>query len=104
MRRSKIKDKVLVRFSNSQERDVAQSYATNLADAGGEAGLRLEIPDYLRRLFRLYEAHAAALRAKYGDVRRAVRFDDINKSLYMDVKLESTDWHRISAEEMRSID
>ena len=101
-RRSKISKEVLVRFSSSQSRDVAQSYAANLADFTGTAGLRLDVPDYLRGLFRKFESHGAALRSKYGAVKRSIRFDDENRSLFMDVKLENTQWHRLSALDMKS--
>ena len=103
MRRSKIHDEVLVRFTTSQARDVVQSYAVNLSEAGGTAGLRLDVPDHLRGLFRLFEVHAAALRDRYGTVKRAIRFDDTEMSLYMDVKLGHTGWHRISGAEMRGM-
>ena len=97
-RRSKIHDEVLVRFETSHYRDVVQSYASNLSSAGGNAGLRMEIPDHLRGIFRLFEAHAAALKAKFGTVKRS-----ISSSLVMDVKLDNTEWHRISADEIVEI-
>ena len=100
-RRSKIQDEVLLRLRNSQQRDIIQSYASNLASVQGQAGIRLDIPDHLRGLFRLFEAHAAALRAEFGVVKRAIRFEDSDMSLYMDVKLTDTDWHRISANDVR---
>ena len=103
MRRSKVHGEYLVRFFNSQTRDVIQSYAANLANANGRAGLRIDIPDALRGLFRMYESHAAALREKYGGIRRAIRFDDVNRSLYMDVKLNHTDWHRITERDIRDV-
>lgn len=102
-RRSKIHDEVLVVLQTAQQRDTIQSFATNLASAQGQAGLRLDIPDYLRGLFRLFEAHAAPLWSRFGVVKRAIRFDDVDRSLYMDVKLEDTAWHKVSAAEMRSI-
>ena len=103
-RRSKVQDGVLVTFETAQQRDVVQSYASNLAPIQGRAGLRLDIPDFLRGLFRLFESHAAALKAEYGSLKRAIRFDDAEQSLFMDVKLEDTDWHRISADDMRGIE
>lgn len=103
-RRSKIKDEVLLRLQTSQQRDTIQSYAPNLASAQGLAGIRLDIPDFLRGLFRLFESHAAALRVEHGTVKRAIRFDDVEHSLYMDVKLQDTDWHRVSADELREAD
>lgn len=102
-RRSKIHNEVLVRLANSHQRDVIQSYAFNLAAVQGKAGIRLDVPDHLRGLFRQFESHAADLRARYGQVKRAVRFDDVLKSLYMDVKLDDTDWHRISVHDMEAI-
>ena len=62
----------------------------------------MEIPDYLRGLFRLFESDGVALRAKYGQVKRSIRYDNVEMSLSMDVKLVSTQWHRISAEEVRA--
>ena len=101
-RRSKIQKEVLVRFRDSQTRDVVQSYAANLAEAGGNVGLRLDIPDTLRGLFRRFESHAAALRNRYGTVKRSVRFDDENMSLLRDVKLDDTQWHRLTAQDVVS--
>ena len=54
-RRSKISDEYLVRFFNSQTRDVIQSFAVNLASAKGAAGLRMDVPDALRGLFCMFE-------------------------------------------------
>ena len=99
-RRSKIGDELLVVFRNAQDRDVIQSYAPNLALAKGQAGLRLDVPDHLRGVFRQFEAHAAALRQTFGSVKRSIRLDDVSKSLIMDVKLENTAWHRLTAEDM----
>ena len=101
-RRSKIQEEVLVVLQTSQQRDTIQSFASNLASAQGQAGIRLDIPDYLRGLFRLFETHAAALRERYGSVKRAVRFDDAERSLLMDVKLEDAAWQRITAAELKA--
>ena len=62
VRRSQIRDELLVRFKTAADRDVAQSYAFNLATAGREAGLRLHIPDHLKSLFKQFEKHAADLK------------------------------------------
>ena len=52
-------------------------------------------------MFRQFEEHATALRCKFGQVKRAIRFEDSERTLCMDVKLERTGWHRISHEELR---
>ena len=102
-RRSKITAEVLVVFQTSQQRDAVQSYAFNLATHNGGAGMRMDIPDFLRGLFRQFETHAINLKNKYGSVKRAIKFDDLENSLYMDVKLEDSDWHRITAQEIREV-
>ena len=90
-RRSKIQDEVLIMLETSQQRDTIQSYASNLAAVQGKAGIRLDVPNFLRGVFRMFVEHAAALHSQYGTVKRAVRFDDMKGSLFMDVKLEDTD-------------
>ena len=102
-RRSRITGEVLVRFTNSQDRDTVQSYSANLAGSEGKAGLRIDVPDHLRGIFRQFETHAARLKQKYGSVKRAIRFDDVRQGFSMDVKLESTGWHRITQEDIAKI-
>ena len=102
-RRSKITDEVHVVLQTSHQRDAIQSYAANLAECNGKAGIRMDIPDHLRGLFRQFETHAINLKGKYGPIKRAIRFDDLDGSLYMDVKLQDSDWHRITAAEIRRI-
>ena len=100
-RRSKISNEVLVRFQTTHDRDTIQSYAANLAGIDGKAGLRIDVPDHLRGVFRQFEAHAALLKQKYGAVKRSIKFDDAQQSFCMDVKLETTGWHRIDHQEIR---
>ena len=102
-RRSKIKEEVLVTLQSSHQRDTVQSFASNLAAAQGQAGMRMEVPDALRGLFRLFETHAVALKDQFGPIKRSIRFEDTDQSLYMDVKLDTTDWIRITADEMRDL-
>ena len=58
----------------------------------------------MRGLFGLFEIYAADLRERYGGVRRSIKFDDSARSLAMDVKLQDTDWHKKTAEDMYKID
>ena len=103
-RRSRIKDELLIRFRKSNDRDVAQSYAPNLANVGSEAGLRMQIPDHLKGLFKQFEKHAAALKQKHPTLKRSIKFDDSCQSLAMDAKLSaSKGWQRISGQDMRQI-
>ena len=101
-RRSKVSKEVLIRFSTATDRDTIQSYAVNLAGIEGKAGLRLDVPEHLRGIFRQFEEHAALLRQKYGKIKRSIKFEDVGQTFCMDVKLPSTGWHRLSYEELRS--
>ena len=100
-RRSKITGEVLVWFGTAQDRDTIQSYAANLAGIDGKAGLRLDVPDHLRGVFRMFEVHATLLKKRYGSVKRSIKFDDLSQSFCMDVKLETTGWHRIDSTQIR---
>ena len=103
-RRSRVQDEVKVVFATSRERDLVQSYAANLAKHEGKAGIRMDIPEHLRGLFKLYEAHGANLRQRFPGLRRSIKFDDTSQSLCMDVRMpEKQKWHRISEPEMREI-
>ena len=98
-RRSKVKDEVLVRFADAQDRDAVQSYATNLSKHIGKAGIRLDVPAHLRHVFRLLESHSAELKNRYPNAKRAIKFDDAARSLTLDVKIDEEEgWTRIDPE------
>ena len=103
-RRSRIQDEVRVVFATSKERDLVQSYAVNLSKANGNAGIRMELPEHLRGLFKLFEAHGASLRQRFPGLKRSIKYDDVSQSLCMDVRMPDKDkWHRIGEAEMREI-
>ena len=98
-RRSKINDEVLVKFRDTGDRDAVQSYAPNLANMAGKAGIRLEVPTHLRRVFRLLESHGGELKKAHPSVKRAIKFDDASRSLVLDVKInEGEGWMRVDPE------
>ena len=89
---SKIHDEVLVHFERVEDRDTVYSYARSLAKSAGKAGIRLEIPQHLRTAFRLLETHADAVRAAMGpDMKRSIRFNDVERSLVLSIKLSEHD-------------
>ena len=68
------------------------SYARSLAQHGGKAGIRLEIPQHLRTAFRLLETHGNAVKAAIGQsMKRSIRFDDVERSLVLSIKLSEHD-------------
>ena len=103
-RRSRIQDEVKVVFASSKERDLVQSYAINFAKSNGKAGIRMELPEHLRGLFKLFEIHGANLRQRFPGLKRSIKYEDVSQSLCMDVRMPEKDkWHRIGEVEMREI-
>ena len=104
-RRSRVEDEVLVRFTDSDDRDVVQSFAPSLAKQGGKAGVRLDIPTHLKHVFRLLDAHGAELRKRNPLAKRSIKFGNTTRSLVLDAKIDEEDgWMRIdqrTAEEAR---
>ena len=103
MRRSQVTDEVICECDSSEQRDLIQSHARNLADYDGKAGVRMEVPDFLRGVFRLLQSHFLVLRKKHGhETKKAIKFSDEDRSLYMDIKLPASDtWHSVTAEHAR---
>ena len=102
-RPEKIRDEVLVTFTNVRIRDMVASYASNLANykkASSPINFRLEIPDYLRGVFRTLESHGHSMRERFGPgFRRHIKYDDSKKTLVMDVcKPNETKWIRVDHE------
>ena len=102
------KDEVLVIFKETETRDSVMGAASRLAgfvDPNGRptAGLRMEIPKKLQNVFATLFKYGQMLRRRHGQgTRRHVKFDDINQSLYLNVKLPGDEtWSRISTEVAR---
>lgn len=103
-RRSLIQNEVRVVFASSRERDIVQSYASNLAKVQGKAGIRMELPEHLRGLFKTFEAHSASLRRRFPGLKRAIKYNDQTQSLCMDVRMpDKMRWHKIGEAEMWEI-
>ena len=98
-RRSKIGEEVLVRFEDVGDRDVVQSYASNLAKHVAKAGIRLEIPTHLRQTFRILDIHSAELKRRHPTAKRSIKFEDASRGLVLDVKVSEEDgWIRVDPE------
>ena len=101
--KAKVHDEVIVRFQQVEDRNVVKSYSNGFAGNEGKAGLRLEIPDFLKGSHRVLEEHGIAIKNLYGrDTKRNVKFDDRNMDLMMDVKLPgSLNWHNVTIGQAR---
>ena len=81
--RSKIKGEVIVVFGTVEVRDIFRRAARELAGSP-EAGIRLEIPQYLQPSLKSLEAVSYALKKKFPGIRRNIKFDDEKLDLVLD--------------------
>ena len=101
------RDEALVRFADSEARDTVLGASAQLSGffEGGRptAGIRLEIPKELTTSFKILEKYGQQLRRRHGQgLKRHVRFDDADQSLYLRVKLPGdVQWSRIPIEVAR---
>ena len=98
--RSKDKDKAqneyVVTFENKQVRDEVKAAASNLANFREEAGMKLHVPDHLRRDFQTLMNLSYDLKKKNPDLKRNIKFDEDDLGLYMDLKLKKEgQWNRV---------
>ena len=93
--RSKIEDEVIVLFPDVETRDGVRSAAPRLA-GNKDAGVRLEVPEFLRPSLRSLESAAYLLKQAHPGLKRNLKFDDEVMDLVMDVRLaEGSAWKKI---------
>ena len=100
-----VRDEALVVFADSRTRDMVMGAAAKLApftDTEGRptAGMRIEVPPFLTREFRILFKFGQLLRTRHGPgTRRHVKFDDVESNLYLNAKLPNEPtWSRIPVE------
>ena len=97
----------LVTFFCPRKRDIVVSSSPNLSNLMDKglptAGLRLEIPEELMGQFRLLSRFGTRLRARHGTgTKRHVKFDDVDGSLFMNIKLPGDEaWSKVTVETAR---
>ena len=103
-----VSQEALVRFSDVALRDIVMGAASKLApflDQNGRAtaGMRMEVPPRLQQSFRVLFKYGQSLRARHGPgTRRHVKFSDVDKSLFLNVKLPGDEqWSKVSLEVAR---
>lgn len=101
-------NKVLVVFKENAPRDQVLGKSGKLAecidkDGKPTAGIRLEIPAYLQTDFRILFRYGQILRTRHGQgTRRHVKFDDVEGTIYLNVKLPGdTTWSSVTTEMAR---
>ena len=95
-RKPRYKDEAIVTFEDKALRDAIKAQAHRLADHRDEAGMRLHIPDHLQKVFRALMNLSYELKKKNPELKRSVKFDEDNLSLFMDIQSKpSSDWRRV---------
>lgn len=100
-----VREEVTVCFKEVETRDSVIGASAKLAshiDPSGKptAGIRIEVPQNLRGQFRVLRNYAAQLRSRHGPgTRTHVKFDDFERSLFLNAKLPGEDrWNRVDVE------
>ena len=95
--KTKFKNEMVVTFSSVEARDIVQAAAVNLGAHGPEIGVRLEIPNHLKKSMRVLQNASYALKQKHLAAKRNVLFDDEALDLRLDFCLEDgSPWRRMT--------
>ena len=101
--RSKTSDEITVVFETKEMRDTVKSKAHHLAGYKDNAGMRLHIPNYLQKYFRLLVKLAFIMKKKHPSLKRNVKFDEENLGLFMDIQASKDHpWRRVKPEQARA--
>ena len=97
-----VREEAVVRFRDVQTRDQVIGSAAKLANCMDDrgkatAGMRMEVPPELRQHFRVLFKYGQTLRTRHGQgTRRRVKFDDVARTLYLNVKLPGDEtWSKV---------
>ena len=97
--RSKIPSEVTVEFPSASIRDSVKSAGYKLE--GQRAGMRIEIPNFLKSDFHVLQSMAYKMKQNNNDIKRSVKFDDHSYGLMLDIQLPGQQWQRIRPEQAR---
>lgn len=94
---ARVHDEVIVMLNNVETRDMIYTYAPNLANSQGRAGMRMEIPCHLLGKFKRLSQFGRTRKEKSGQTFKwNIKFDDITQSLAIDVKYpDASSWQRV---------
>ena len=68
---------------------------------GKRAGIRMEVPHFLRSDFQVLQNLSYKMKMANKDMKRSLKFDDANLGLVLDIQLPGEDWKRIRPDQAR---
>ena len=98
--RSKIQNEVVVEFSAPAVRDAVKGSGHKLQ--GKRAGIRMELPHFLKSDFHVLQAISYRLKMANPDMKRSVKFEDEEMGLVLDVQMPGEEWRRIRPSQARA--
>ena len=102
-KKTKFKQEMVITFATVEARDVVRGAAVNLGVHGPEVGMRLEIPNHLRRSMRILQTASFSMKQKNPAAKRNVLFDDESMDLVLDFCLrEGEAWRRMNVRQAAS--
>ena len=102
--RSKLEDEAVVKFEMKELRDAVKAQGPNLAKFKDDAGMRLEIPNFLQKDFKILMRLAYLLKKTNPDLRRNAKFDEDCCELFLDMQLKKdSQWKRVKPEDARKV-
>ena len=92
---------VLATFISKEERDLVKGAGPNLAGQEN-VGLMIHVPGHLLDHLHVLNNVGYNIKQKFPGTRRAVKFDDENQDLFMDIKV-GEQWKRITPTEAKQV-
>ena len=92
-------------FSTVEVRDIVKRAAKELAGAQ-DAGIRLEVPNYLKPSLQALEAVSYHLKKKHTGIKRSIKFCDDDLDLVLDFNVDPSGdgaWKRVSAAQAKAM-
>ena len=102
---AKLQHEVIVVFSTVEVRDVVKRAAKELAGAQ-DAGIRLEVPNYLKPSLQALEAVSYHLKQKHSGIKRSIKYCDDDMDLVLDFNVNPSGngaWRRVSAAQAKTM-
>ena len=93
-------DEIIATFRTRECRDRVKAAGVHLAGQT-EAGIRIHVPGFMLDQFHALQSVGFHMKKKDENVRRSIKFDDVNQSLVMDIKIDGV-WKRITSEEAKA--